>query len=384
MNSLNLKVREKVALIKAFEGRHQEGEPTLLESDLEALRLFRSLSLPKRLGDAHVERVAKFERIRLAQLTQKIPTNFHLIDIGLGSGFASSLFCMNSAPQSYFGIDISQSSVDSCLDLMSANGMINARVAVLDAMSAEAAEQIGAAARVDPPETCVLLFEVLEHLNNAFEFLRQVAASLVTDNKLLLTVPLLGKIEHFRTHLQFIPCDALITFLQEAGFEIEELSVIAGTWLFVACRFANTPSSSVCVNVELPRVVDSVNTVESKSVKSISLPSPASTLKDSVLIDPHCPSQWSRIHLAFSGNGTVELRVLERPTGASIATKLFSIRSERKVSFAALGSDSNQCLVFQLIPKDSPSSPLTYTVLGIELLAKYPNVRLEPGGHDDE
>lgn len=384
MNSLSPKVRETIALIKAFEDRRHEGEPTLLESDLEALRLFRSLSLPKRLRDGRVERIAKFEKIRLAQLTQKIPTNFHLIDIGLGSGFASTLFCMNSAPQSYFGLDISPSSVDSCLELISDNGIINARLAVLDAMTVEAEEQIGAAARVDPPATCVLLFEVLEHLNNAFEFLRQIAGSLVTDNKLLLTVPLLGKIEHFRTHLQFIPCETLITVLHEAGFEMEEISVIAGTWLFVACRFANTPCSRGGVNVELPRVVDSVNTIENKSVKSISLPSPASSLKDSVLIDPHCPSQWSRIHLAFSGNGTVELRVLERRTGASIATKLFSIRSERKVSFAALGSDSNQHLVFQLIPKDSASSPLTYTVLGMEFLANYPNVRLEAGDHHDE
>lgn len=381
---MNHKLREKIAWVETFENRVQEGDPTLLDSDLEALRLFPSLAIPKHPRHERSVRIGKYERVRFARITRNIPPNFNLIDIGLGDGFMSSLLCMNSSPKNYMGIDISQSSVDSCLELMSANGLENIQFFVLDAMTGEAQEQIGAAARVDPSETCVLLFEVLEHLTNAHVFLEQLGSSLVTGNKLLLTIPLLGKIEHFRTHLQFVPCRTLVSLLCQLGFEIEDLNVIAGTWLFVACRYTGLPSASPIVNVELPRVLENINTLENHTVEANSLPSPVKPLKRPILFDPRYPSQWARIHLAFSGTGTAVLRVLERTSGAIVATKLFNIKAEKRISFAARGSESQQHLVFQLTPIEPAACFLNYSVLGVDILMNYPNVWQERGGRYDE
>jgi SAM-dependent methyltransferase len=168
-------------------------------------------------------------RARLAWLLTAVSAQERIVDIGCGSGSIGGRILALKHPDRYAAIEPSERMANAFVGTMEANGITPDRYELHHG----SAEDLVLDVVTDVQPTLVLLLEVLEHVRDAGAVLGHVGRSLPTDSDLLISVPVLGRIEAEWGHLSVFDRSRLETLIADAGLRVHWVQPIADQWLFL-------------------------------------------------------------------------------------------------------------------------------------------------------
>lgn len=168
-------------------------------------------------------------RQRLAWLLNMIDAGERVVDIGPGSGSIGGRVLRFREPQHYAAIEPSSTKTAAFRGMAAENGIDPTRFELHEATT----EQVGATVigRVQP--TLVLILEVLEHVRDPGGILADVATAMPEECDLVISVPVIGCIEHEWGHYSVFDRARIERLAHDAGLHIHWVQPIADQWLFV-------------------------------------------------------------------------------------------------------------------------------------------------------
>jgi hypothetical protein len=174
---------------------------------------------------------------RLAWLLNAVGDNERVVDIGPGSGSIAGRIIRTKKPQRYAAIEPSDGKIRWFHSMADENG-----IAPTDyELHRATAEQAAATVIADVQPTLVLLLEVLEHVGDPGQLIQAAAATMPDECDLLISVPIVGRIEHEWGHLSVFDRPRLERLAAESGLLIHWVQPIADLWLFVLLSKSPTP-----------------------------------------------------------------------------------------------------------------------------------------------
>jgi 2-polyprenyl-3-methyl-5-hydroxy-6-metoxy-1,4-benzoquinol methylase len=168
-------------------------------------------------------------QVRIRRTLDYVLTGERLLEIGVGFGQVSGTLMRDRALSGYTGIDIGQHRLDAVHQMADKNGFDQSKIetALVDLMEISP-EWV----RERDPDF-ILAEEVLEHVPDAEGALTALARCMRPDCCVLLTLPLLGRIEACWGHLSLFPVSRVQRMLWSAGLVAHHVEVIHDAWLFV-------------------------------------------------------------------------------------------------------------------------------------------------------
>jgi 2-polyprenyl-3-methyl-5-hydroxy-6-metoxy-1,4-benzoquinol methylase len=183
---------------------------------------------------AQPERVTKTlnddaNQVRVRRTLDYVVPGERVLEVGVGFGYVSGILMRDAAVSGYTGIDIGQHRLDAVHQMAELNGLDSVKIdtELVDLMELSP-EWV---AERDPD--LILAEEVLEHVPDAEAALTALARCMRPDSCVLLTLPLLGRIEACWGHLSLFPVSRVQHMIAEAGLVAQHVEVIHDAWLFV-------------------------------------------------------------------------------------------------------------------------------------------------------
>lgn len=176
-------------------------------------------------------------RARLAWLLKAIDDGERIVDIGPGSGSVGGRIIHAKHPQRYAAIESSSGKVAAFRGMTAENDIDDSRYELHHAP----AEQVAAAVIADVQPTLVLLLEVLEHVSDPGSLITLAADVMPEDCDLILSVPIVGRIEHEWGHLSVFDRPRLEQLASSAGLSIHWVQPIVDLWLFLVLSKSPQP-----------------------------------------------------------------------------------------------------------------------------------------------
>jgi 2-polyprenyl-3-methyl-5-hydroxy-6-metoxy-1,4-benzoquinol methylase len=161
-----------------------------------------------------------------------------VFEIGPGRGYLAGLIMRDGGADAYRGVDLTKSNVEATRELLELNGYggqaeLDIRN-LYDLTRADAAE-FGT--------TLLVCCEVIEHVPDPEHAVRTLAAALPPGADLLISVPLLGRLEGEWGHIAIF--DALRTrdMVENSGLVVHAVDVVDNIWVFVLASHEPGPSA---------------------------------------------------------------------------------------------------------------------------------------------
>ncbi len=153
-----------------------------------------------------------------------------VFEVGIGKGYLATRLLRDGAAASYHGIDIVQKNVASTLQTLAANGVqehATAELGDLYALTREEIERWGA--------DLVICCEVLEHVPDPEHAVQVLADALPDGAELLLSVPLLGRLENIWGHIAMFGVPRVRAMVEAAGLRVHLVEPLENQWVFLLC-----------------------------------------------------------------------------------------------------------------------------------------------------
>ena len=168
-------------------------------------------------------------RARVARVLNFVNDGERLVDIGCGNGSLGGHILRRKQLETYLGIDASSKAIASFRSMAKANKIKSDSYRLIESMVEQAGEQ--AIPEIDP--TLVLLLEMLEHVSDPGLVLRQTSEAIGDQTDLLISVPMLGEIEHEWGHVSVFDRARLERMASDAGLYIHWVEPVMHQWLLL-------------------------------------------------------------------------------------------------------------------------------------------------------
>ena len=188
-------------------------------------------------------------RARVARVLEFIRDGERLVDIGCGNGSLGGHILRRKQLEVYLGIDASSKAIASFRSMANANEITNDSYRLIESMVEQAGER--AIPEIDP--TLVLLLEMLEHVKDPGLVLRQTAAAVGDQTDLLISVPMLGEIEHEWGHVSVFDRARLERMARDAGLHIHWVEPVMHQWLLMLLSKDPNPRPRIEEIVQRPK-----------------------------------------------------------------------------------------------------------------------------------
>lgn len=178
-----------------------------------------------------------------------------LFEIGLGHGYLAGLFNRDGKLDAYHGIDLVADNVAETAEVLELNGLGSASdVSQGDLYDLTRAQLDSFGA------TMVVCCEVIEHVPDPELAVRTLADALPEDAELLISVPLLGRLEGVWGHVALFDARRVRQMVVDAGLTVHAVEPVANTWVFVLASHHEGPRERA--GAAAMRPVDVVATAE--------------------------------------------------------------------------------------------------------------------------
>lgn len=170
-----------------------------------------------------------------------------LFEIGLGRGYLAGMFLRDGQLAAYRGIDLEADNVESTRETLQLNGLADrAEVSQGDLYDLKLAdvERFGA--------DLVVCCEVIEHVPDPEAAVKALADALPQGADLLISVPLLGRLEGVWGHLALFDAQRVRSMVTGAGLVPHVVDVVDNTWVFVLASKDEGPSGRAAAATEGP------------------------------------------------------------------------------------------------------------------------------------
>ncbi|TWT43714.1 bifunctional 3-demethylubiquinone-9 3-methyltransferase/ 2-octaprenyl-6-hydroxy phenol methylase [Phycisphaerae bacterium RAS1] len=206
--------------------------------------------------------------VRVHRVLQFTLPGDRVMDIGCGRGYLGGVLLRDGKIEAYHGIDIARHLVDCTRQMAQVNGLLDQRVS-LDARNLfDLTSEYVAARRPD----LLLCLEVLEHLRNPEEAVAVLSAAMPPHAALLLTVPLVGRLENVWDHWSVFGADRLVEMCEATGLTVHTLQPLHNAWaLVVASHDSSQPAR---VRASLQRAAADAPVALGATFAAIDLPDP--------------------------------------------------------------------------------------------------------------
>lgn len=168
-------------------------------------------------------------RARVARVLNFVSDGERLVDIGCGNGSLGGHILLRKHLEAYLGIDASSKAIASFRSMAKTNKIAGDSYRLIESMVEEAGKQ--AIPEIKP--TLVLLLEMLEHVVDPGLVLRQTAEAVGDETDLLISVPMLGQIEHEWGHVSVFDRARLERMASDAGLHIHWVEPVMHQWLLL-------------------------------------------------------------------------------------------------------------------------------------------------------
>lgn len=161
-----------------------------------------------------------------------------LFEIGPGRGYLAGILLRDGELGAYHGIDLEETNVRSTKDILEINDLADrATVAQGDLYELTRAdvESFGA--------SLLVCCEVIEHVPDPEAAVRTLAGMLPPGCDLLISVPLLGRLEGVWGHLSIFDAQRIRAMVTDAGLVPHAVDVVDNTWVFVLASHETGPSA---------------------------------------------------------------------------------------------------------------------------------------------
>lgn len=170
-----------------------------------------------------------------------------LFEIGLGRGYLGGMLLRDGQLAAYRGIDLEAANVEATRETLELNGLADrAEVSQGDLYDLKLAdvEQFGA--------DLVVCCEVIEHVPDPEAAVQALADALPHGAELLISVPLLGRLEGVWGHLALFDTQRVRSMVTGAGLVPHVVDVVDNTWVFVLASKDEGPSERAAAAIEGP------------------------------------------------------------------------------------------------------------------------------------
>lgn len=222
------------------------GDPTLISRLISRTRA-------RRAGGTEFEPFKIGERMRPATLRiyqrpgnqarfrrtlDYVRSGDRVFEIGLGRGYFSGLLVRDGDIAAHRGVDLVETNVLAAQELLELNGLAERSelsTGDLYDLTSDEVEGFGA--------TLVTCCEVIEHVPDPEGALRTLAAALPKEAELLVSVPLLGRLERVWGHISIFDHERARAMVENAGLIVHSAEVVFGTWIFILASHDPEPST---------------------------------------------------------------------------------------------------------------------------------------------
>jgi SAM-dependent methyltransferase len=165
-------------------------------------------------------------RLRFRRVLDLVRPGDRVFDIGLGRGYLCGLLLRDGGVASYAGIDIVETNLQATRSMIDANGLQADLVDVsLGDLYDLTIEQVGRSGT-----SLVICCEVLEHVADPEWAMIVLADALPEDAELLVSVPLLGRLDSVWGHCTMFDASRIKAMVEAAGLRIHHVEPLANTW----------------------------------------------------------------------------------------------------------------------------------------------------------
>lgn len=165
---------------------------------------------------------------RLVRILDFVHEGERVVDIGSGQGSVGIRLIKSGRLERYCGIELSESAVESFHGMAAEN---NVAAADYEIKSGSAYDLASPTILAEQP-TLITILEVLEHVPDPEGLVAAVAESMSDDTDLLVSVPLLGQIEHDWGHMSVFDGGRLRRLATDAGLHLHWVESVMGQWVF--------------------------------------------------------------------------------------------------------------------------------------------------------
>jgi SAM-dependent methyltransferase len=161
-----------------------------------------------------------------------------VFEIGLGRGYSAGLFLTAGAASAYHGIDLLDENVVATQEVLDLNDLgARAELVQRDLYMLDRAEVEAFGADL------VVCCEVIEHVPDPERAVAVLGDALPDGVELLISVPLLGRLENVWGHAAIFTADRTRAMVEHAGLVVHDVSVVDNTWAFALCSREGAASS---------------------------------------------------------------------------------------------------------------------------------------------
>lgn len=196
------------------------------------------LSTGTKIGDRMREIYeAPANQTRCLRILELLRPGDRVFEIGPGRGYPAGLMLRDRGVGAYQGVDVDRRNLDATRELLSLNGLMDrAELRHRDIYDLTQAELTKFGADI------VVCCEVLEHLVDPELAVATLAAALPSHTDLLLSVPLLGRLETVWGHRSVFDAARIRNMVENAGLSVHAVDVVDNVWVFVLASRKNRPS----------------------------------------------------------------------------------------------------------------------------------------------
>lgn len=166
---------------------------------------------------------------RVRRLLDFVVDGDRVLDVGIGSGYVTSILLREGRLDYYCGIDLLKHCVTStqrAVDLWCPR-RTRARLSQMSAYD------IDSTFIEEHRPSLVLMLEVIEHLPDPGLALRTLAESLEPETGVLFTVPMPGRLEGVWGHLSFFDQARITALCDAAELTVQHVEAVQNTWILV-------------------------------------------------------------------------------------------------------------------------------------------------------
>lgn len=176
-------------------------------------------------------------QIRFQRSLDYVSKDDRVFEIGLGRGYFAGLLIRDGEIAAHRGIDLQKRNVRATRQLLELNGLAErSQLSVGDLydLTRTEVEKFGA--------NLMVCCEVLEHVPDPEAAVRTLAEALPDDGELLVSVPLLGRLERVWGHISIFDHHRIREMMDQAGLVVHDVDVVFDTWVFVLASHSNRPN----------------------------------------------------------------------------------------------------------------------------------------------
>ncbi len=198
------------------------------------------LPLKARPGSEWASRIyeSASNRTRFRQTLDFVRPGDRVFEVGPGGGYLAGLLLRDGQIAAYHGIDLQDAPVRRAREFLEINGLADraevSKCNLYDLTRADV-EKLGI--------TLLVCCEVLEHVPDPERAMKTLAYVLPAGADLLISVPLLGRLEQVWGHVAIFDTNRIRRMVEESGLVAHSVQVIDNQWVLVLASHGPGPSS---------------------------------------------------------------------------------------------------------------------------------------------